>query len=232
LTAARHDNEAARTIIGHLARAELLSPEPSPPDRVAGRVLADWDHRTLALCRVSAREAERVRWNQYRAVWAYVEGSGCRRRALLAHFGDRSLTARSGGCCDACDGPGAAWAAPALEAAAGTSATAERRTDGGNGQPLDLDQAILDVVGSARPPVGRTRAVEILRGGRSKAIFENAYDGLAAYGAFAHLRSADVLGRVDQLLAEGSLRSSGGRFPKLRAALASAPGAARSPHAA
>jgi ATP-dependent DNA helicase RecQ len=60
--------------------------------------------------------------------------------------------------------------------------------------------------------------VEILRGGRSKVIAEHAYDGLPVYGAFSHLRSADVLGRVDQLIAAGTLRSTGGRFPKLRAA--------------
>ena len=82
----------------------------------------------------------------------------------------------------------------------------------------DLDAAILDVVVSAAPPVGRTRAVEILRGGRSKVIVQYAYDRLAGYGAFAHLRSSEVLGRVDQLLEAGTLRSTGGRFPKLRAA--------------
>jgi ATP-dependent DNA helicase RecQ len=84
----------------------------------------------------------------------------------------------------------------------------------------DLDSAIVEVVRSAQPPVGRTRAVEILRGGRSKVIAEHAYDGLPAYGSFAHLRSGDVLGRVDQLLAAGTLRSTGGRFPKLRSAQA------------
>ena len=82
----------------------------------------------------------------------------------------------------------------------------------------DLDTAILEVVVSAQPPVGRTRAVEILRGGRSKVVVQNAYDGLAGYGAFAHLRSEDVLGRVDELLRAGTLRSTGGRFPKLAAA--------------
>jgi ATP-dependent DNA helicase RecQ len=66
--------------------------------------------------------------------------------------------------------------------------------------------------------VGRTRAVEILRGGRSKVIGQYAYDRLAGYGAFAHLRSGEVLGRVDHLLEAGKLRSTGGRFPKLRAA--------------
>ena len=35
-----------------------------------------------------------------------------------------------------------------------------------------LDGAILAVVGAAEPPVGRTRAVEILRGGRSKVVLQ------------------------------------------------------------
>jgi ATP-dependent DNA helicase RecQ len=83
---------------------------------------------------------------------------------------------------------------------------------------VDLDQAIVALVRTARPPVGRTRAVEILRGGRSRVIAEYSYDALPSYGEFAHLRSTDVLGQVDQLLADGALRSTGGRFPKLRAA--------------
>jgi ATP-dependent DNA helicase RecQ len=82
----------------------------------------------------------------------------------------------------------------------------------------DLDNAIVEVVQAAHPPVGRTRAVEILRGGRSKVIEQHAYDSLDAYGTFAHLRGPDVLQRVDALLRAGTLRSTGGRFPKLRAA--------------
>src|SRR5205085_12157770 len=78
-----------------------------------------------------------------------------------------------------------------------------------------LDDAILAVVAQAGPPVGRTRAVEILRGGRSRVVLDNGYDDLPLYGAFAHLRGDDVLGHVDALLAGGRLRSTSGAFPKL-----------------
>jgi ATP-dependent DNA helicase RecQ len=78
-----------------------------------------------------------------------------------------------------------------------------------------LDQAIVKVAAEASPSVGRTRTVEILRGGRSKVIAQHAYDGLPLYGAFSHLRAPDVLARVDALLAAGALRSTGGRFPKI-----------------
>jgi ATP-dependent DNA helicase RecQ len=82
----------------------------------------------------------------------------------------------------------------------------------------DLDDAIFAVVEAAEPAVGRTRAVEILCGGRSKVVEKYSYDGLPAYGTFAHVRRDDVLARVDALLAAGRLRSTGGRFPKLAAA--------------
>ena len=88
-------------------------------------------------------------------------------------------------------------------------------TAGGAGT---LDAAILDVVDAAEPGVGRTRAAEILRGGRSKAVVRHAYDGLPHYGTFGHLSSAAVLERIDALLEAGTLRATGGRFPKLECA--------------
>jgi ATP-dependent DNA helicase RecQ len=132
------DEETVRAVIGHLTRAGLLAPQPAPAGRAAGLVLSEWDGRALAGCLGSAREAERARWGQYRAVWGYVEGSGCRRTALLAHFGDHSKAEPSVACCDVC-APSAdpVWA-------------------GGHPREAgDLDTAILDVVVSAAPPVGR-----------------------------------------------------------------------------
>jgi ATP-dependent DNA helicase RecQ len=245
------DPETVRAIIGHLARAGFIVPLPASPERVVGTIVGEWDGRVLARCRSSVREAERVRWGQYRAVWEYVERSQCRRGALLRHFGDRTQPAPEVGCCDVCV-PSPAPAAPtamrhSASASAGKGADPQnvaRPSNGSyppNGSQLrngadrhnggeveapaqsaaaptaSLDDAIVEVVTSALPPVGRTRAVEILRGGRSKVIAEHSYDALPLYGAFAHLRSGDVLGRVDELLARGTLRSTGGRFPKLRA---------------
>ncbi len=240
---AKVDDDGVRSMIGHLVRAGLLAPDPAPPDRAVGRVLGDWDARVLARCRGLAREAQRARWAQYRSVWEYVEGAECRRRALLAHFGDHTLAAPEVPCCDVCVGTTRAWAArePFLPSARRRarpprgSATGSRSPRGlatGSRSPSvrsvrstdapadrgELEEAILEVVGTADPPVGRTRAVEILRGGRSKVIEQNAYDGLPAYGSFAWMRSDDVLARVDGLLASGALRSTGGRFPKLQAA--------------
>jgi ATP-dependent DNA helicase RecQ len=207
LSVRRGEADSVRAIIGHLARAGVLAPRPAPPDRAAGRITAGFDRRTAALCLSSAREAEQVRWAQYRAIWQYVEGVRCRRAALLAHFGDPSAGAAEVACCDVCS-PSAAPADPGPA----SRPTLDPVAAG------DLDRAILEVVFAASPPVGRTRTVEILRGGRSKVVAQYAYDGLDDYGTFAHLRSEEVLGRVDELLHAGRLRSTGGRFPKLQAA--------------
>ena len=116
-------------------------------------------------------EAKQHRWRQYREVWGYVEGERCRRAAIQGHFGDRAKPYASGRCCDVCDGP--------LEVAETAAQPAIPEAVAG-----DLDGAILAVVNTADPSVGRTRTVEILRGGRSKVVARNGYDSLPGYGQF------------------------------------------------
>jgi ATP-dependent DNA helicase RecQ len=208
LTGAGGEEDQARTILGILARVGVVQPAPSTPDRVRGRLLQPFDGRARAAARTLAGEAQRVRWRQYRAVWGFVETPACRRAALLRHFGDPAAPAPEGACCDVCD--------PSLVPAAPPRAGRRQAVAGGG--PEDLDEAILTIVGTAHPTVGRTRAVEILRGGRSKVVVKHAYDGLPGYGSFAHLGNEEVLARVDELLAEGRLRSTGGHYPKLEVA--------------
>jgi ATP-dependent DNA helicase RecQ len=145
-------------------------------------------------------EGARTRWRQYREIWAYVEQEQCRRGALLAHFGDSAPPARAGDlCCDACDAglvPDLPPPDPAL-------------LEG-------LDDAIVSVASSARPAVGRTLCAEILHGARTKKIERNSYDGLPAYGTSSHMRRADILARVDELIGSGALETSGGPYPVLR----------------
>src|SRR4051795_5844593 len=82
--------EQLRSLIGHLARAGVIEPSPSSPDRVAGRIVGEFDGLAVARCRQSVAEAAKARWRQYRDIWAYVESRDCRRRSILRHFGDRS----------------------------------------------------------------------------------------------------------------------------------------------
>ncbi len=151
-------------------------------------------------------------------MWAWVEGDRCRREGILRHFGDATPAAPLSACCDVCD-PALAPEPPAPAARSRRDLRAAQlvHRPEAAGEAAALDEAILDVVAAAEPSVGRTRAVEILRGGRSKALLEHSWDGLPHYGAFAHLGAPAVLERVDALLSAGTLRSSGGRYPTLEA---------------
>ena len=196
------DGDRLRSLIGHLTRARVVSPSPSAPDRVAGTVLGRFDRRAAALCRASIEEAARARWRQYREIWAYVEKDACRREAILRHFGDRSRPGSgANGCCDSCD------TALRLEVPPPDPVEIE-----------SLDDAILSVAGSARPSVGRTLCAEILHGSRNKKIQRNSYDGLPAYGVSSHMRRTDILSRVDELIEDGRLETTGGPYPVLRVA--------------
>ncbi len=206
----RDNDDTVRAVIGHLARAGVIRPAPSSPDRIRGRIAGPFDGRARAACRTSAGESTRARWSQYRNVWRFVESDACRRTAILRHFDDRSSPVPMEGvpCCDVCD--------PAWVPAAPAAKSSRRRPAGAPPvAPGDLDAAIAEVVETADPAVGRTRTVEILRGGRSAALVKSGHDGLPAYGTFDHLTAKQVMARIDELQRAGRLRSTGGTYPKL-----------------
>ena len=211
------EDDAVRAIVGHLARAGVIQPSPSPPDLVTAA--ASPASGTAARSRSAAPPHARARRRAGASTARY--GRWSRARAA-AGSGSCAISATS--------------ARPRPKARAATSATPRsrprrprRRAGRARGRPAqlaqrpqgdltELDDAILDVVAAAEPGVGRTRAVEVLRGGRSKVVAKYNYDGLPGYGTYGHLRADAVLERVDALLQAGTLRSTGGRFPKLEVA--------------
>ena len=192
------DAERLRALVGHLVRGGVISPLPAGHDRVAGVLKASFDARAEARCRASIAEGARSRWRQYREIWAYVEDESCRRETILRHFGDRSRPEPTGPCCDICDG----HLRPAVPEPDPTTL-------------VELDDAILSVVRTAHPRLGRTGCVEVLHGARTKKIERNSYDGLPAYGACSKLARAEILERIDALIEKGHLGLSGGRYPVL-----------------
>jgi ATP-dependent DNA helicase RecQ len=128
-----------------------------------------------------------------------VEGDRCRRRAILRHFGDRAEPASEGPCCDVCQPALAPVPPPPDPAAVG-----------------ELDDAIVAVARTARPSVGRTTCAEILHGARNAKVRRNSYDGLPGYGCSSHMRRADILARIDELIADGAIQTTAGPYPVLR----------------
>jgi ATP-dependent DNA helicase RecQ len=172
----------------------------------AGACSVPFDGRARATCPVVGGRRAAARWRQYRAVWAFVEGAECRARAILRHFGDRARPHAEVPCCDVC-APELVPAAPAPRAVRGVGA----------GCPAPTSTPPSSTWSPAPSPrSGRTRTVEILRGGTLAGRAQERLRRLPSYGTFAHLRADEVLARVDELLAEGRLVSTGGAYPKLR----------------
>jgi ATP-dependent DNA helicase RecQ len=198
------DGDQTAALVGHLVSARVLEPRPSARDAVAGRIVAGFDVRADARCRTSIGDGARARWRQYREIWAYVESDSCRRTAILGHFGDDAEPVRDGPCCDVCS-PALLPELPAPEPEA----------------IENLDEAILSVARAAHPAVGRTTCAAILHGARSKKIERNSYDGLPASGISSHMRRADILARIDELIEQNRLATTGGTRPVLKLPAAS-----------
>ena len=199
----RGDGDRLRALIGHLTRAGVhraVAVGARPDRRAGGRALRR--PRRGALPHLD-------RGGGPSALAPVPRDLGVRGGGQLPASGDPAPLRRSG--------RGIDRRAPA----AATSAIPRWRSRVPVPDPVeigDLDDAILSIATGARPAVGRTTCAEILHGSRSKKIQRNSYDGLPAYGMSAHMRRADILARVDQLIEQGRLETSDGPYPVLRVA--------------
>ena len=166
--------------------------------------------RALPHCRASAGRPRACAGASTARSGRSSSSAACRRGAMLRHFGDRSAPERTGvACCDVCD-PGCGRAGAVRRgrtarggAAAGGAAASTRRSTTRSSRSSRRRE----------PAVGRTRAVEILRGGRSKAIAEVLLRRLPRTARSPPARRGRAA-RVDTLLAAGRLRSTGGALPE------------------
>jgi ATP-dependent DNA helicase RecQ len=183
--------EDSRAVVAALERAGALQLHPAPAGRVAGRLAGPRLERTVVSAAVAAgHREERRRWDRLKAVERYATTRGCRRQVLLEYFGDAARPRPPERCCDGHGGE----AAP-LTGAAG------------------LDAAVLQAVDETRGRAGRTRLAQILRGSQAAALAAAGHDRLESYGRLAGRPERQVLAAIDRLLARGTLRQTGGRYP-------------------
>jgi ATP-dependent DNA helicase RecQ len=93
----RSDEDRIRLAIAE--RAGAFRVEPAPGGRLLLELADGLDEASAARACRAARDRS---WRAYRAIESFAFSDGCRRRALLDHFGDDTPGAPMGRCCDAC----------------------------------------------------------------------------------------------------------------------------------
>ncbi len=131
------------------------------------------------------------RYERYKldALLGWCEGTGCRRRPLLAYFGD-SLDEDCGNC-DGCLAPAKTW-------------------DG-----TEAAQKLLSAVYRSGQRFGAAYLVDVLLGKATDRISQNGHDQLSVFGIGQDLPAATWRSVVRQLIVAGYLQSDAERFGAL-----------------
>ncbi len=201
--------EEPRAAVAALERAGALELFPAPMGTFAGRLAdAKLSRAHLAAALVAGKRVERQRWDRLKAIDGYAASDRCRRETLLRYFGDAPAHPLPEPCCDRCG-----WKPVAGEDTlpVATPAMPTRR-----GVAVDAEAAILQAVDETAGAVGRTRLSQILRGSAGRALRAAGHDALGSYGALAGMTDSDVLGRIDRMIAAGSLEKTEGFYPLVR----------------
>ena len=111
----------------------------------------------------------------------YAEGSGCRRKSLLAYFGEKNLPERCGHC-DNC-----------------LAGVQEQR------DVTLFAQQLLSCVVRTGEKFGFQHLIDVLHGSKSKKVLENQHDALSTYGIGRELSKAQWRDLGYQLLQQGYL---------------------------
>jgi ATP-dependent DNA helicase RecQ len=165
--------------------------------------LGPWDEAAMQTTAANVEERRGHRRAQLAQMVAYAEANACRRRLLLAHFGDQS-PAEAPHCCDNC-----LTRQPAI---AGVPA----------GDVSRLSQAeraaliILDAVHRWKWEVGREKLAQMLKGSRAKDVQQFGYDRSTYYGRLGVFTQREIENLIGQLITQGYLKVIGGDRPVLR----------------
>jgi ATP-dependent DNA helicase RecQ len=142
-------------------------------------------------------QAERyVRLNE---MIAYCKTPGCRRSTLIGYFGDDSDVSNRDFCCDNCQHPPSAQAAPAVAAAPATRVDAPDLTQG---QSI---HTVLQGIDALRPQVGKSRLSLLLRGSNAQSVQNFKTQKCPLFGAFQGAPVKEVDAFLETLIEMGLL---------------------------
>jgi len=168
-----------------------------------------WDEVSVKVIVAQQEEHLEHRKEQLDKMIAYAESNHCRRKILLAHFGDPTPPVSSD-CCDNCQqrrAPKPAPSAPQPAMQPGQTAKVDPGHEG---------LVILDLVRRQRPAIGVSKICKILKGSRARDVIDSGYDKNIYYGRLAAYSQEDLEQMVKQLLELGYLKSIGGEYPVIR----------------
>ena len=165
--------------------------------------LGPWDEAAMQATAANVAERRAHRRAQLAQMVAYAEANACRRRILLAHFGDPS-PAEAPRCCDNClTRQPATSAAPAGDVS--RLSQAERAA-----------LIILDALQRWKWEVGREKLAQMLKGSRAKEVQQFGYDRSTYYGRLEVFTQREIANLIGQLITQGYLKAIGGDRPVLR----------------
>jgi len=81
---------------------------------------------------------------------------------------------------------------------------------------IDDDSVILETIKGTDERYGVLRIAEILKGSKSKDILEDGLEGYRHYGIMGHLTIKKIKEKIEKLLEEKRVYSTGGLYPKIR----------------
>ncbi len=131
-----------------------------------------------------------VAYRKAGAMLDYCETTGCRRKFLLAHFGEAYPEERCGGC-DRCETP--------VKVFDGTPAAS----------------AVIACIQQVGERFGASYIGDVLAGSKSVRIHENGHDTLPAYGSGRGYTRDQWLLFIQEMVGKEFIASTGGRYPVL-----------------
>jgi len=189
----------AITLLERAGLAERLDPDGTAR---AWRI-APWNE---AAARKALGASDRLRDGKARdlaGIVGYAQTSACRRRTILDHFGDATISeVPPEDCCDVCRAGLRLRERPDTIPDWDALPTASR-----------IALGLLDAVRRMSWPVGRLTMAKILAGSAAQGM--DRHKRHAYYGRLKHLGQAEVDRLYKQLLVDGYLRIGGGEYPVL-----------------
>lgn len=128
----------------------------------------------------------------------YCECEDCRRKFVLAYFGEKYDEEN----CEACD--------VCLSATGAKSSNSELRFDA-----TEIAQKILSAVIRTGSRFGKNYIADVLKGKMTRQVVDNRHAALSVFGIVQDFTKDEIKYIIDSLLNLGFLKSSGGEYPTL-----------------